>query len=305
MAQPANQVRRVGVLIQGGSYHSSVNGLRDGLKDSGLEEGQGLALIVQDTKGDLTAVETAARALESDDGVELIVAFATSVTLAAKRSTSKVPIVFVTGSDPVALGLIETLPRPGGRLTGLHNIGTDLMPKRLELLRELIPSVRRVITFYDPKNRSAISSLDLSRGAARRLDIDLIERPVTSTEHIAEQLRALSAGDADAYFFVSDAMVNSQSNLILDKASILRMPVVAYELDLVRRGALVGYGFSYRDLGRRAASYVSRILSGVQASDLPVEAISVPALVVNLKVARALGVTIPPTLLARADEVIE
>jgi putative ABC transport system substrate-binding protein len=216
-----------------------------------------------------------------------------------------VPIVFVTGSDPVRLGLIETMPRPGGRLTGLHNIGTDLMPKRLELLRELVPTVRRVITFYDPKNRSATSSLDLSRGAARRLGIDLIERPVTSAEHIGEQLRTLSAEDADAYFFVSDAMVNSQSNLILDKASILRMPVVAYELDLVRRGALVGYGFSYRDLGRRAASYVSRILSGVQASDLPVEAVSVPALVVNLKVARALGLTIPPTLLARADEVIE
>jgi putative tryptophan/tyrosine transport system substrate-binding protein len=216
-----------------------------------------------------------------------------------------VPIVFVSGSDPVALGLIETLPRPGGRLTGLHNVGTDLMPKRLELLRELVPTVRRVITFYDPENRSATWSLSLSRDAARRLGIEFIERPVASADEIRERLHALRAEDADAYFFVSDAMVNSKSELILNRANILRMPVVAYELDLVRRGALVGYGFSYWDLGRRAAGYVSRILAGARASDLPVEAVSVPALVVNLKVARALGLTIPPTLLARADEVIE
>jgi putative ABC transport system substrate-binding protein len=187
----------------------------------------------------------------------------------------------------------------------LHNIGTDLTPKRLELLRELVPTVRRVITFYDPGNRSATSSLALTRDAARRLDINLIERPVASAEEIRERLHALTADDADAYFFVSDAMVNSQSNLILDKASVLRMPVVAYELDLVRGGALAAYGFSYHQLGRHAAGYVSRILAGAHPSDLPVEAVSIPALVLNLKTARALGLTIPPTLLARADEVIE
>jgi putative tryptophan/tyrosine transport system substrate-binding protein len=305
VAQPPDQVRRVGVVLQGGSYYAGVDGLREGLKEAGLEEGQRLALLVRDAKGDLAAVEAAARVLERDDGVDLIVVFATSVALAARRSTENVPIVFVIGSDPAALGLIETLPRPGGRLTGLHNIGTDLTPKRLELLRELVPTVRRVITFYDPENRSATWSLSLSRDAARRLSIEFIERPVASADEIRERLHALRAEDADAYFFVSDAMVNSQSELILNRANMLRMPVVAYELEVVRRGALVGYGFSYWDLGRRAAGYVRRILAGSRASDLPVEAVSVPSLVINLKAAKSLGITIPSTLLARADEVIE
>jgi putative ABC transport system substrate-binding protein len=170
VAQPTDQVRRVGVVLQGGSYYAGVDGLREGLKASGLEEGQRLALLVRDAKGDLTAVEAAARILERDDGVDLIVAFATSVALAVKRSTASVPVVFIAGSDPVALGLVETLARPGGRLTGIHNIGTDLAAKRLEILRELVPTLRRAVTFYNPRNRSATtseSSIKLARRGRR------------------------------------------------------------------------------------------------------------------------------------------
>jgi putative ABC transport system substrate-binding protein len=297
-------LRRVGVVLEGGPYYAGVDGLREGLKAAGLEEGQRLALIVRDTEGDLSAVEAAARALEHDDGVDLIVAFAASVTLAVRRSTANVPIVFITGSDPVALGLVETIARPGGRLTGVHNINTDLMPKRFELLRELMPSLRRTVTFYDPSNRSATSSLASAQDAARHLGIDLIQQPVKSPEEIRKRLDALRAGDADAYVFISDAMVLSQASLILERANALRMATMAW-VDLVRRGALVGYGFNYRDLGRRAAGYVSRILAGAHPSDLPVEAISVPELVINLKTAKALGIEVPPSLLARADEVIE
>jgi putative ABC transport system substrate-binding protein len=305
VAQQPGPLRRVGVVIQGGSYHAGVDGLREGLKVAGLEEGRQLTLLVRDTKGDLSAVEVAARALEREDGVDLIIAFATSVALAVRGATATVPIVFITGSDPVALGLVETLARPAGRLTGIHNIGTDLTPKRLELLRELMPTLRRAVTFYDPDNRSAMASLELTRDAARRLGIDLIEQPVRSPEEIRERLHALSTSDAEAYFFISDAMVNSQGGLILERANALRMPIVAYELDLVRRGALVGYGFSYRELGRRAAIYVSRILAGARPGELPVEAVSVPMLVINLKVAQALGLAVPSALLIRADEVIE
>ena len=168
-----------------------------------------------------------------------------------------------------------------------------------------MPTVQRAVTFYNPGNPSALSAIALARDAARRLGIDLVEQSVTSTEEIHERLRALSAADTEAYFFGSDAMVNSQGSLILDRANALRMAVVAFGLDLVREGALIGYGFSYRDPGRRAAGYVSRILAGARPDDLPVEAVSVPALAINLKAAKALGLTIPPSLLARADEVIE
>ena len=133
-AQQPDRLRQIGVVIQGDVYHVGVDGLREGLKAVGLEEGQQIALLVRDAKGNLAAVEAAARDFERD-GVDLIVAFATSVALAAKRSTAKVPIVFVTGSDPAALGLVDTLARPGGRLTGVHSISTDLTSKRLEILR--------------------------------------------------------------------------------------------------------------------------------------------------------------------------
>ena len=305
MAQQSERLGRVGVVIQGDTYHVGVDGLREGLKALGIQEGSRLALLVRDAKGNLTAIGAAARALEREEGVDLIVAFATSVALAAKRSTDNVPIVFVTGSDPAALGLVDNLARPGGRLTGIHSISTDLTSKRLELLRELMPALRRAVTFYNPGNPSALSAIELARDAARRLGIDLVEQPVTSTEEIHERLRALSATDAEAYFFGSDAMVNSQGGLILERANTLRMAVVAFGLDLVREGALIGYGFSYRDLGRRAAGYVSRILAGAHPGDLPVEAVSVPALAINLKAAKTLGVTVPPSLLARANEVIE
>jgi putative ABC transport system substrate-binding protein len=304
MAQQPERLRRVGVLIQGDTYHVGVDGLRVGLKALGIEEGSRLALLVRDTKGDLAAIEVAARAFEREEGVDLIVALATSVALAAKRSTEHVPIVFVTGSDPAALGLVDTIARPGGRLTGLHSISTDLTSKRLEFLREIMPRVQRVVTFYSPGSPVALSAVKLARDAARRLGIELVEQTVTSTEDIHERLRALSATD-EAYFFGSDAMVNSQGRLIVERANALRMAVIAYGLDLVREGALIGYGFSYRDLGRRAAVYVSRILAGARPSDLPVEAVSVPGLAINLKTAKALGIEIPPSLISRADEVIE
>src|SRR5262249_4733646 len=148
-------------------------------------------------------------------------------------------------------------------------------------LRELVPTLRRVITFYDPGNPSAISAVVLARDAARRLGIDLIERQVASAAQIGERLRALSAGDADAYLFIPDAMVSSQDAVILATANALRIPTMAYELNLVRKGALAGYGVNYGGLGRQAADYVNLILAGARPGDLPIAAVNTPALAVN------------------------
>jgi len=300
----AQQTKRVGILLQGGPYYSGIDGLREGLKASGLEEGREFAFIVRDAAGDLSAIEAAARALERE-GVDLLVAFTTSVALAAQRATVEVPIVFSVSSDPVGVGLIESIPRPGGRLTGVHNINTDLTGKRLEIMRELVPSVRRVLTFYNPGNASAVLSVQLAREAAQKLGIDLVERHVSTTEQVRDQLNALRAGEAEAYFFVSDAMVNSQETAIVERATVLRIPTIGPYAEAVRRGALVGYGISYRELGRGAAGYVARILAGTSPRELPVEAVNRPALAVNFRTAKTLGLTIPPTLLAGADEVIE
>jgi putative ABC transport system substrate-binding protein len=296
--------KRVGVVLQGGPYHASVEGLRAGLKTAGLEEGRHFSLLVRDARGDLSAVEAAAKELERE-AVDVIVALSTSVTLAAKRGTADVPIVFTAGSDPVAFGLVESIARPGGRFTGVHAVATDLTAKRLELLREIMPMSRRAVTFYNPKNPSALASLGLAREAARHLGIDFVEQKVASIDEVHQRLGELGAAATDAFFFVSDSMVLSQDTAILDRANGLGVATISSQVDQVRKGALAGYGYDFRDLGRVVAGYVVRILAGARPSELPVESYSRPALAINLKTAAALGLTIPPSILARADEVVE
>ena len=298
------RVYRVGVILQGGSYYEAIDGLRDGLRDLGLQEGKQFVLHVRDGKGDLKVVEAAARNLEQEK-VDLIYALATSVTVAVKRATKNVPIVFYVGSDPVAFGLVESFRKPGGRLTGIHSQFTDLTAKRLELLKEMVPRLRRVVTFYNPDNPSAQQSMKLARDAVRQLKVELVERPVASVEELRAGLRALQAGAADAYCSVSDAMVNSQAELIIDTARAKRLPTMFQDPGLVAKGALADYGVSYYTIGRLSAQHVQRILQGADPGDLPVHQVDRLHFVINLKTAKALGLTIPQSVLFRADKVIE
>jgi len=294
----------VGVLLQGGSYSPAVDGLREGLRELGLEDGKQLVLDVRDAKGDLKAVEAAARSLEAEK-VDLIYSVTTSVTLAAKRATKRVPIVFFASTDPVALGFIETFRKPGGRLTGIHSQFTDLTAKRLELLKEMVPSLRRVVTFYSPDNPAAQQSIKIARDAASRLKVGLIERRVTSVDELRAGLRALRPGEADAFFYVSDAMVSSQAELIIETARAKRLPTMLQDHGSVAKGALASYGVSFYTVGRLSAKQVQRILLGADPRDLPVEQLDRLYFVINLKTAKFLGLTIPQSVLARADEVIE
>jgi putative ABC transport system substrate-binding protein len=169
------RVYRVGVVLQGGSYSAAVDGLRDGLKDLGLEEGKHVVLHVHDTKGDLKAVEGAASRLEREN-VDVIYAIATSVAVVVKRVTKRVPIVFYAGTDPVSSGLVQSFRHPGGRLTGIHSQFADLGAKRLELLTAMAPRIRRVVTFYNADNPVSERNLKVAREAARRLNVELVER---------------------------------------------------------------------------------------------------------------------------------
>ena len=306
LAAEAQQARvyRIGVILQGGPYFAAVDGLRDGLRDLGLEEGKQFVLLVRDTKGDLKSVEAAARSLE-EQKVDLIYTLGTSVTLAAKRATKSVPIVFYAGTDPVAVGLVESFRKPGGRLTGVNGQFTDLTAKRLELLKEMIPRLRRVVTFYSPDNPAAQRSMTIARDAARQLKVELVERPVASVEELRAGLRALRPGEADAFFFVGDAMVNSQEELILDTARTKRLPTMLPYQGSVAKGALASYGESYYALGRLSAKHVQRVLLGANPGDLPVEQLDRIHFVINLKTAKTLGITIPQSLLQRADQIID
>lgn len=298
------RVYRVGVVLHGGPHSSTIDGLRDGLRKLGLEEGKQFVLHVRDGKGDLKSVEAAARSLEGEK-VDLIVAMSTSVTLAAKRATKSVPIVFYVGTDPVSTGLVESFRKPRGRLTGIHSQSAGLTAKRLELLKEMVPRFRRVVTFYSPDNPAAQQAVKIARDAARQLKVELVERPVASVEELRAGLRALRPGEADAFVYVSDAMVASQAQLIIESARAKRLPTMFQERGSVAKGALAAYGESFYTIGRLLAKHVQRVLLGADPGDLPVEQVDRFHFVINLKTAKALGLTIPQSLLARADEVIE
>jgi putative ABC transport system substrate-binding protein len=241
------KLHRVGVILPGGAYYAAIDGLREGLKELGLEEGKQYVLEIQDVKGDLKAVEQAARNLEQGK-VHLLYTLTSPVTMAAKRATREVPIVFIVGTDPVARGLVESFPKPGGRLTGVHSWVVDLTAKRLEVLKDILPKLRRVVTFYDPK--SAQQAAKSAREAGRRLGVTVVERHVASVEELQAGLRALRPGEADAYFHVPNVIGTSQAQFIIDTAKAKRLPTMFDRNDLVPQGALASYGVNDREVGR-------------------------------------------------------
>jgi putative ABC transport system substrate-binding protein len=302
-AQPAKPYR-IGVLLPGGAQYETLSGMRDGLKELGLDEGKQFTLLIKDIKGDATAVEQAAKALEKDN-VSLIYALTTPVITNAKAATTNVPIIFAIGSDPVTGKLVDSFVKPGGRLTGVHYLVRDLTAKRLEVLKEILPKVGRVITFYDPTNRVAAEGATLARDEAKRIGIKLIERHVHSVDEVKNELQKLKAGEADAFFFTPDPMVGTQSQLIIDTAKAKKLPAMFQEQTMVAQGALASYGQNYREIGRLSAKYVQRVLTGTHPKDLKIETVDSVELAINLQTAKQLGVTIPPQVLARAKKVIK
>jgi len=298
------KVYRVGVLLPGSPWYEAIDGLRQGLRELGLEEGKHFVLEIHDTKGDVKTAEAAARNLEGDR-VTLIYAVADSVVAAARRATTNIPIVFNVGSDPVDSGFVESFAKPGGRLTGVHLLVRDLTGKRLEILKEILPKVRGVLTIYNPGNQVAKQSAQLAREEAKRLGLKFVERHVTSVDEVRNVLKNLKVGEADVFFYIPDAMVGSQSQLIIDTARTKKLPTMFQEQSLVAKGALASYGHNYYEIGHLSAKYVQRVLSGTPPHDLRVETIDDVELVINLQTAKALGLTIPPNVLARARKVIK
>ena len=181
-AQP-HKPYRVGVIHEGGQYNATIDGLKDGLRELGLEAGKDVLLDIRDVHGNRTAADEAARSLETEN-VDLLYSVGTSVTVGVKGATAKIPIVFVGGNDPVAAGLVGSLARPAGRLTGVQFLSVDLTGKRLEILKEILPKLHKIVTFYDSGN--PVVGIKVVREASRRLNIEIVEHPVTSVEELRE-----------------------------------------------------------------------------------------------------------------------
>lgn len=298
------KLARIGVLFPGGPLHETIEGLRQGLKDLGLEEGKHFTLTIRDTQGDTKVGEEAAKSFEREK-VNLLYAIGSSVIAAAKHATANVPIVFSIGSDPVAMGLVKEFAKPGGRLTGVHYLVKELTAKRLQILKEIVPKLSRVITFYDPGNPVAVEAATLARDEAKRLGLKFIERQVKSIEELRSGLQTMKSGEADAIFYLPDTMIVSQAQLILETAAAKKMATMFQDESLVSKGALASYGQNYHEIGRLSAKYVQRVLSGTAPSELRVETADNVELAINLRTAKQLGLNVPAQVLARAKRVIK
>ena len=302
-AQQGKKIYRVGVIHQGGPFQAVVDGLRDGLKELGYDDGKQIRLEIRDTHGNLSAVKEAVKTFERDK-VNVIYAVATSVVVAAKESTSDTPIVFAVAGDPIRSGLIQDFARPGGRLTGVYYLTSDLTPKRLEVLKEILPKLRKVVTFYNPGNRVANDAAKLGREAAQQMKITFLERHVNSIDELRQALQNLKPGEVDAYFHVSDSMMTSQAQTVIQTALEKKLATMFQEQSLVAAGGMASYGQNFYEVGRMSAKYVQKILLGGHPQDLRVETADKFEMAINLKTAKQIGLTLPPNVLARADKVI-
>ena len=235
--------------------------------------------------------------------VDVIVTFGTAVPT-VKRATTVIPIVFAVAQDPIGGGLVTNLARPGGNVTGLSLQATDVAAKRLQLLREIMPQLRRLAIMVDFNAPQSVLEMGEVQAAARALGIEVAPLPIHRAEDIAPAFDALKA-KADALYVVTNALTNTNRTRIITLALNARLPTIFSTRDLVQAGGLMSYGADYSAQFRHAAEYVDKILRGTKPGDLPVEQPTKFDLAINLITAKALGLNIPPAFLANADEVIE
>jgi putative ABC transport system substrate-binding protein len=236
--------------------------------------------------------------------VDVIVTYSAAPVLAAKQATSVIPIVFAAAPDPLGSGLVATLAKPDGNVTGLSTQSTDLAGKRLEFLRDVVPAIRRLAIMANVGNPGSVREMDEVQAAAGTLGFEFTNLEIRRAEDIAPAVEALK-GRAEALYVCAEPLVNANRIRINSLAQGARLPTIYGFREYVEAGGLMSYGPNVPDLFRRAGDHVDKILRGTKPGDIPVEQPTKFDLVINLKTAKALGLEVPPTLLARADEVIE
>jgi putative ABC transport system substrate-binding protein len=303
-AQSSSRVWRIGVLETTPMDLNvpNINAFRQSLQDLGYVEGQNLIVAYRSAEGrGERFTELAADLLRLN--VDVIVTRGTPAVLAAKKATTTIPIVMAAVGEP--LMVVASLARPGGNITGLSGYSTDLEAKRAQLIKELVSGAVRIAGLYNMGNPVVPPQWNQLQTAAQKLGIEPQLLDVRKPEDIAPAFNAASGQHADALMVGVDALTQENRTLIAKLAADHRLPAIYVSKEYVDAGGLVAYGPSYPDLYRRAAIYLDKIFRGTSPSDLPVEQPTKFELIINLKAAKALGLTIPPTLLATADEVIE
>jgi putative tryptophan/tyrosine transport system substrate-binding protein len=302
-AQRAGRPVRIGALTESWGPTPGIIGLRDGLQALGYREDKDFTIGVRFTQGDPAELLTAARELVRLGADIIVTTEGSNTAKAAQAATDRIPVVFIGGGDPVEAGLVRSLAQPGGNLTGIASLDIELAPKRLEIFRELVPGLKRVLFVYDATSMYAVAHLEAHRAAARRLGLTLVERPVRSQEEAGATITGLRREDVDGIFSPRVLSLNIPG-FVLEVAP-KRFPTMFQASFFVERGGLASYGATDGDLGRQAARLVDKILRGAKPADLPVEQPTKFELIINLTTAKALGLTIPTSLLQRADRLVQ
>jgi putative tryptophan/tyrosine transport system substrate-binding protein len=300
----ADKVAHILVIAVAISEQSEeANAFRQGLRGAGYEEGRDVVIEWRFANGDYARVPDLVADL-AQVKPDVIVVESTPAARAAKGATSTVPIVMALVSDPVGSGLVASLARPGGNVTGLTNQTVDLAAKRLQLLKEAIPGARRVVVMFNPETPPNSVMISRLKEAAPGIGVKLKLISVRNADELRSAFAGLSRSTVDALFIVDDAFMKTHGEEILQLALKARLPMAYADIPLARKGVLLCYAVDRPALFRRAAVYVDKILKGAKPTDLPIEQPTKFELVVNLKTARALGIKIPESILLRADEVI-
>src|ERR1700688_763826 len=304
--QQSGKVSRIGFLTRAtdASVSTQIDAFRQGLRDLGWIEGKNISIEYRNAEGHADRLPALAAELVGLN-VNVIVTVDTPPTQAAKRATSTIPIVIAVSADPVGAGLVSSLGHPGGNVTGLSLLAPETDQKNLELLKEMLPKTTRVAMIFDPKNQGMIIRLNSIRTAAQKLSIEFQPIPALGPNELSVALTA-AANDPPNALIVLSPIYAAYRNEIVEFATKTKVPLSFDTSGLAGEpGALLSYGADISALFRRAATFVDKILKGAKPADLPVEQPTKFELVINLKTAKALRITVPQTLLVGADEVIE
>jgi putative tryptophan/tyrosine transport system substrate-binding protein len=301
---PTARQARVGVLTASRPTPGILNAFREGMHERGYIEGQNLSLAVRWPQGSFDQDPGVVTELVSGN-VDVIVAGATPTVIAVRHATSTIPIVMVSVGDPIGSGFVASLARPGGNITGLSAIAVDVSAKLVELFVELNPGMKLVGVVRNPNNPAVTKSLRETEDAVRKLNMQVQVVDAQNSDEFERAFAHLGAQRVNGVVLIGDPTLVEHARRIAELAQAARLPTAFYRRENVEAGGLMSYGANIERQFRQAASYVDRLLKGAKPADLPVEQPTKLDFVINLRTARALGLVVPPTVLARADEVIE
>jgi len=295
---------RVAILTPGLGFNTALDGFREGLAQLGYTEGKNITFIIEDVQGDIEGLANRATKLVAAKP-DLLFTLATAPTAAARKATATLPILFAFVADPLRSGLVASHASSQNNLTGIANHAGTLSGKRLEILKEIMPGVTRVLALVAPRENVSVTSFEDLVALAPKLGIELVRRDVTTREDIVQILNTLPTGSVDAIFHVPSSLVGAHIDLLSQKAREDGLPLVSHEGSAVERGALLAYGADFRLLGKQAAKLAVKIMQGAKPSEMPIQTPENLLLAINLTTARAIGLTIPRQVLDIADRLVE